>query len=119
MRIKSQNGKSIASQLKEILENKMPRVANTGINSDLGTVKADPKGKAVIFTWKKNEYRMTENLKVHEKDFTGTYIVTDECKNVEKMIAEPAAVTVVASVEQEKVPVQTETAVEEIAPTPA
>lgn len=117
MRIKSQNGQTIASQLKEILKSKMPRVANTGINSDLGTVKADPKGKAVIFTWRKNEYRMTENLKVYEKDFTGTYVITDECKNVEKMITEPVAV--VASVEQEKVPVQPETVVEEVAPTPA
>jgi hypothetical protein len=118
MRIKSQNGKSIAKQLKEILENSLPKVANTGLNKDLGTVHADPKGKAVLFTWKNETYRMTENLKVHKKDFTNTFVVTDECEAVEKMVNDSfKPVAPIVSVEPEKVEAKSE--VTETAPTPA
>lgn len=86
MRIKSQNGKSIASQLSDILCSTLPMVMDTGINSHLGTIKPDAKGKAVLFTWKKNIYRLTEHLKVQERDFTNTFVTTDECKQVEDRI---------------------------------
>jgi len=127
MRIKSKAGQSIAAQLTDIVQMALPQCVHSGIASHLGNVKADPKGKAVLFTWKKNIYgfRITENLKVSEMDFTGTFTTTDESKNVEKMIAESLApaTPVVVNVEQEKTEVKEaateEVVAEEIAPTPA
>lgn len=115
MRITSNNGQSIVAQLTNIINNALPRIANTDIYSHLGNVKADPKGKAIVFTWKKSIYgfRMTENLKVYEKDFTNTFVITEECKNIEKMV-EASFNSVVA----EKEPIKEETKKDSVVVTP-
>ena len=113
MRIKSQIGKSIANQLADIINKALPRVIDTGINSHLTGVKPDPKGKAILFAWKKEGFRMTENLKVSKKDdFGNGFMVRDECKEIEKMI-EASLNSVVSEVAPTKEEVTTE-----VTPTP-
>jgi len=89
MRVKTKNGQSIVSQLTDIINHALPRTIDTGIGSHLGNnIKADSKGKSILFTWKKNLYgfRMTENLKVMEMDFTGTFTQTEDSKAVEMAV---------------------------------
>lgn len=106
MRIKSKVGQSIAAQLTNIIQEALPQCIHSGISSHLGNIKPDPKGKAILFTWKKSIYgfRLTENLKAYEMDFTGTFAITDECKAIEAAI-EKSLNPVVAEVEHTKVAV--------------
>jgi hypothetical protein len=88
MKIKATNGQSIASRLTAILTSTLPTVKDTNLNKNLGTVKPDAKskGKAVLFTWRKGTYRLSENLKVMEQDFTNTFIDSSTAKETEAII---------------------------------
>jgi hypothetical protein len=88
MKITSKANQSIASQLETIIRNALPLTANTGLSKDVGTIKTDAKskGKAVLFTYHKSTFRLTENLKVSEKDFTGTFVTNNESKEIENII---------------------------------
>lgn len=112
MRIKASNGKSTADQLKDILINTFPLATHTGIVRDLCSIKVDPKskGKSVIFMWRKTTFKLTENLKVTEQDFTNTFSETDNSREVEAKIKSPLCSDIV--VEAEKTPA-TEVTVQE------
>lgn len=88
MKIKATSQQSIASQLVDILYTSLPSFKITGLSKDLQTVKADAKskGKAVLFVWRKNTYRLTEALKVTEFDFTNSYVENEGSKEVEAII---------------------------------
>ena len=88
MKIKADGNKTIVSKLTDILNNTLPLTAVTGLNKDLSKIKSDPKskGKSVLFSWRKGTYRLSENLKVMELDFTNSYVENEVSKEVEAMI---------------------------------
>ena len=99
MRITS-NGKSIANQLTDILNRTLPRQKDTGLSKDLGVVKVDPisKGKSVLFNWHKETFRLSENLKVMQIDFTNTWIENEDTKGVEYLIKQSVVGNAVESI---------------------
>jgi hypothetical protein len=96
MKITTKNGQSIASQLSNIVNNALPKASVTGLSKDLGVVKTDPKskGKSVLFTWRKGTYRLSENLKVTELDFTNTYVENEVTRETEALIKLHVGITV-------------------------
>lgn len=104
MRIKATATKSTSEQLADILKDTFPQAINTGLSNDLCSIKTDPKskGKSVFFMYKKTTFRMTENLKVTERDFTNTFTETAVAKEIEAMIKSRICSGV--AVEAEKTP---------------
>jgi len=111
MKITATNDKSVVQQLGEIINKSLPMSINTGRYNDVGTIHTclKSKGKAVLFSWRKAIYRLTENLKVLEIDFTNTPVVTEN-----SMEAEAKINAVFAPIEVPQVKVAVETAVETV-----
>lgn len=88
MKVNFVNGKSIASQLSEVVSKTFPAIKTTGKAQDLKAIYSDAKskGKAIIFVWRKATLRLTENLKVQELNFCNTYEDTQLSKEAAEMI---------------------------------
>ena len=88
MRIKSNANGTIGMQLTAIVNKTFPRACETGIARDLISIGNDPKskGKAILFMYRKTTFRLTENLKVQERNFCNTYETTQNAIEVEAMI---------------------------------
>ncbi len=88
MKITASNSQSIASKLSDIAFTSLPSMASTGLAKDLVSVKvcSKSKGKAILLKWRKNTFRLSENLKVTEQDFTGDFIETETSKETEAII---------------------------------
>jgi len=91
MRVKSDN-RTVAAKLNDILIQTFPLARLTGKINDLVSIHPDKdsKGKAVLFTWKKTTFKLTENLKVKELDFTHTFANTELSNEAEALIANNA-----------------------------
>ena len=88
MNVKRSPNQSIAYALATILESILPNIKNTHEPKDLRGIKIDPesKGKAMQFTWNLETFKVTENLCVHERDFTNTWIKSEEAAKVEVLL---------------------------------
>lgn len=80
-------GKSIVETLSHILKSTLPKRSETGLTKHLTHISPDPKskGKAVIFKWNSNTFRLTENLTVAELSFFNEWQKTEECKALEDL----------------------------------
>ena len=90
------NGSTVKT-LTQIVTKALPMVIHTGNGNHLRHVKPDAssKGKAILFTWKKNDFRMTENLIVQERDFTYTWTQTPDALNVQAIVQGVYAGTII------------------------
>ena len=88
MKIKATNGQSIASKLTDIAFTSLPSMSITGLAKDLVSVKvcSKSKGKAILLKYRKGIFRLTENLKVTEQNFTGEFIETETSRETEAII---------------------------------
>jgi hypothetical protein len=76
-------------KLISIISGILPNAKDTGIINHLWAIfHPTNKGKAIVFTWNKERFRLTANHKVQQYDFTNTLIDTDEAKRIEGLIKE-------------------------------
>ena len=88
MRINWSKNTTIVNQLMSVVKSTLPTIEATGLNKNLGIVKADPKGKgkSVLFVWRKATLRVTEALVVMEVNFCNTLEKTEAAKEAEAML---------------------------------
>ena len=78
-----------ANKLINIIQHAFPLASKTENSSDIGTIHPDPKskGKAVLFTWKHTTFKLSEALKVMEKEWcSAAYISTPLSNEAEAII---------------------------------
>lgn len=77
-----------AAKLGNIIKAAFPLIRDTGKISDVGTIHPEPKskGKAIIFTWRKSSFKMTEALKITELTFYNTYEITTLATEAQSII---------------------------------
>ena len=110
------NSNSTTGKLINSIKAAFPLAYNTGMGNDVGTIHPDPKskGKAVIFTWKKSTLKLSEAMKVMEKDFTNTYVkspLSIEAESIINAYLHPVAVQQTVEDKQAEEEIQTEAAV--------
>lgn len=88
MKITSSPTETIVEKLTRIIMSAFPLARNTGRANDLVSVQnyKAAKGKAVTFKWKKSTFRLTENLKVNEFDFTNQLAETPLSKEAQEIV---------------------------------
>ena len=89
MNVKKSPNQSTAHALATLLTNSLPLIVTSGMAKHLNkNVKIEPasKGKAVLFGWNMGEFKLTENLSVYEKDFTNTWLKSEEAAKVEAVL---------------------------------
>jgi len=88
MKIRGNNNQSTASKLTDIAFTSLPSFRITGLAKDLVSIKVCPKskGKAILLKYRKGIFRLTENLKVTEQNFTGDFIETETSRETETII---------------------------------
>ncbi len=92
-----------AAKLADIVKAAFPLVRDTGKISDVGTIHPEPKskGKAIMFTWRKSSFKMTEALKITEKTFYNTYEtspLSNEAQSIINGYLHPVAVQQVTEI---------------------
>ncbi len=78
--------KSIPETLIHIVKSVLPNTINSGLSRHLrGSINPDPKskGKAIIFKWNNNQFKVTENLTAYEQNWCNDWIKTEESAKVE------------------------------------
>jgi hypothetical protein len=86
--IKSDKNTTTA-KLINIIQHAFPLASKTENSSDIGTIHPDTKskGKAVLFTWKHSNFKLSEALRVTEKEWcSAAYISTPLSNEAEAII---------------------------------
>lgn len=80
MKIQRQDNESIANALTRFLTSKLPLAKDTGLVKKLKSIHVDKrsKGKAVLFVWEKERFKITEHMKVWHKNFMNEWKDNDE-----------------------------------------
>ena len=102
------NNETTANKLTKLLRT-LPQRNITGLTKHMGhIIKTDPKskGKSVLFTWNTTTFKLTENLKVYELDFTNSWVKSAESINLENMLKDKNIISQIivkpVIIEQEK-----------------
>jgi len=75
------------NKLIKVISKALQQTKNTGIMNHLwGIFHQTNKGKAIIFTWQKERFRLTANYKIQQYDFTNSLVESTEAKRIEQLI---------------------------------
>jgi hypothetical protein len=80
---------TIAERLTALINKTLPKTIETGIvNHLMPKISIDPKskGKAIVFTWQRKTFRLSDSHTVREQNFMNEWIETIESKAVQEKV---------------------------------
>ena len=80
---------TIAERLTALINKALPKTIETGIvNHLMPKISIDPKskGKAIVFTWQRRAFRLSDSHTVREQNFINEWTETDESKAVQEKV---------------------------------
>jgi hypothetical protein len=78
-----------AERLNTLINSKLPKVTETGIVNHLMPktfIETKSKGKAIVFTWKRNFFRISDKHAVREQNFMNEWVETEESKQIQALV---------------------------------
>ena len=78
-----------AERLHKLISSKLPKAPETGIANHLMPrtfVEVKSRGKAIVFTWKRNFFRISNKHAVKEMNFMNEWVETEESKRIQDLV---------------------------------